>query len=369
MEVIRTVNLKLNLTPDQEKEALATMKLGRDVWNECAAYCFQHKIKSYLTLNKALYHELTKSGLPSAIVQNIERNVTGNAKTTKLSKMVKRKLTLPLGQRSLTVRGDQITFSTIGKRIKTISVIPAWFKKRYTNFSPTYGTLQYKNGTFTLSLICKVVLPATPTSRKVLGIDRGIYSVVATSDGHVEPSQRLRARNRKTLFTTRKLQQKGTKSANRNLKNIFAKQKRFMLDVNHCISKKLVSSVGTLVLENLEGIKKSSKGKKLNRWLSNWTFYALQTLIEYKAEAQNKTVVYINPAHTSQRCSSCGKISKSNRTKNRYSCSCGYKGHSDINAAINIRNKFLSGLCNQSRATSTVQMSSPSTGQSYALVA
>ena len=54
----------------------------------------------------------------------------------------------------------------------------------------------------------------------------------------------------------------------------------------------------------------------------------------HKAEALGLSVVYVNPAYTSQTCSVCGAIGK--RDKHRFSCSCGNRRHADVNASVNI---------------------------------
>ena len=46
---------------------------------------------------------------------------------------------------------------------------------------------------------------------------------------------------------------------------------------------------------------------------------------------------FIPTPYTSQRCSACGLIEKSNRKEEKYSCACGYKEHSDVNGAKNIK--------------------------------
>jgi putative transposase len=48
-------------------------------------------------------------------------------------------------------------------------------------------------------------------------------------------------------------------------------------------------------------------------------------------------VIAVNPAYTSQRCSSCDHVAKDNRHEQRFSCvNCGFTEHADVNAARNI---------------------------------
>jgi transposase len=92
------------------------------------------------------------------------------------------------------------------------------------------------------------------------------------------------------------------------------------------------------VLEDLTGIRKQRKGKKINGWLSNWTFWQLEQFLGYKAEAAGKQVVKVDARYTSQKCSECGMIDKKSRNKSHYKCvGCGHTEHADINAAKNIR--------------------------------
>ncbi|MCJ7490381.1 MAG: transposase [Thermoplasmata archaeon] len=92
-----------------------------------------------------------------------------------------------------------------------------------------------------------------------------------------------------------------------------------------------------MALEKL-GIRRDKRlGRSFNRKLGNWAFGQLQSFIEYKAEGQGKAVIYIDARYTSQRCSRCGDIRKSNRTGLVYRCkACAFELHADLNAARNI---------------------------------
>ncbi len=85
-------------------------------------------------------------------------------------------------------------------------------------------------------------------------------------------------------------------------------------------------------MEDLSGISGDDK------FLKAWTYYDLQQKIQNAADEYGITVLKIEPAHTSQRCSKCGCISPLNRQKQAdFACvECGYQTHADYNAARNI---------------------------------
>ena len=73
----------------------------------------------------------------------------------------------------------------------------------------------------------------------------------------------------------------------------------------------------------------------MNCKLSNWSYYQLEMLLEYKAEALGKTIEHVDARYTSQRCNKCGHIAKGNRkTQSDFRCQeCRYEENADLNAA------------------------------------
>jgi IS605 OrfB family transposase len=117
-----------------------------------------------------------------------------------------------------------------------------------------------------------------------------------------------------------------------------------MKDINHCVSKKLANlpDINKYALEDLTSIRNQRRNKKMNKWMASWAFYQLEQFLAYKSEARGKVVGYVDSRYTSQRCSRCGHQTSTNRKKSRFNCkSCGYREHADINAAYNIRDRYI----------------------------
>jgi len=92
---------------------------------------------------------------------------------------------------------------------------------------------------------------------------------------------------------------------------------------------------GFIAIEDLKGLKESKMHRKSNRRVKRMPFYKFRVALEQIAGQNNTLVVAINPRHTSQRCSRCGIIRKTNNVV--FSCpSCGFECNRDRNASVNI---------------------------------
>jgi IS605 OrfB family transposase len=80
-------------------------------------------------------------------------------------------------------------------------------------------------------------------------------------------------------------------------------------------------------------------GASMRRRLSQWQRGLIRTATERKAQEVGILVVEVNPAYTSQNCSRCGL--RGVRKRHAFTCPfCGHTQHADINAAVNIRNRY-----------------------------
>ena len=254
---------------------------------------------------------------------------------------------------SLDVNSWTVSLSTINGRLHIPLAIGNYQRHLLLDQKPTFATLYFnkRNKTFYLDISIKNDVPdpddLANSDSKIVGVDRGIYNVVATTNNIKISGKEIQHTRRRFKHLRAKLQAKGTKSAKRTLQRLSGKEHRWMKYVNHCISKTLVNSLNpgdTIVFEDLANIRERIKSyrKQANFQISNWAFYQLEQFVEYKALAKGVKVVYIDPKYTSQRCSICGDISKTNRDKHSFRCEqCGHVANADTNAAYNIRSAHL----------------------------
>ena len=193
----------------------------------------------------------------------------------------------------------------------------------------------------------------------VVGIDRGINFLAVSYDSKGKSSffdggkVKHKRAHYKELRT--ELQKRGTASARRRLKKIGQRENRWMNDVNHCVSKALVTnhpSKTLFVLENLKGIRGATeKVRRKERYVSvSWSYYDLEQKLKYKAQRNSCQVINVDPRYTSQCCPKCGHIEKSNRDKKRHKfcCrNCGYRSNDDRIGAMNLFNLGLSWIKEQ----------------------
>ena len=109
----------------------------------------------------------------------------------------------------------------------------------------------------------------------------------------------------------------------------------------HQVSRGLVDKYDQLFFEDIK-IENLVKNGNLSKSIYDQGWSKLVGFVEYKSRCDGKTFLKVNPAYTSQTCSSCGKRKKLSLKERTYECvSCGLNMDRDHNAAINILNKGL----------------------------
>ena len=187
---------------------------------------------------------------------------------------------------------------------------------------------------------------------RTLGVDLGVKypAYVCLNDDtykreHIGEALELIKQRKQYQERRRRTQQqlknvKGGKGRYKKLKNLNRLsecERNFAKTYNHMISKRIVEFAKKHKCEfiNMENLTKEGFSDSI---LRNWSYYELQSMVEYKADRIGIKVRYINPAYTSQTCSRCGHIDKENRqTQEKFICTkCGFELNADHNASINI---------------------------------
>ena len=343
----RTVSIKINAP----KQFLAYLEVCATIFNRYVDWCFDNKTYNKNKAHKELYSLFRKDypDVPSAIIQSLRDSALESVKALKFKFKPTKKPTshVRYDKRTISLKKDNLSISWSGSRLKQQIKLPKFFTDRYVDWKFQAATIGYDKfkKCFKANLIFESNTPSSKLPNKSIGVDRGLYNIVSLSDGFRYASNQIRKNKRECLFLKKQLQAKGSQSAKRKLKRLSGYEKRFSLNENHKIAKQLVTMpYDIFVLEDLKGIhKQKSKGKIINKWLSNWSFWQLEQLLTYKAEALGKQIVKVDARYTSQKCSRCSLIDKSNRKGSHYVCErCGYREHADVNAAKNIRNNFIS---------------------------
>ena len=196
--------------------------------------------------------------------------------------------------------------------------------------------------------------------RAPIGIDVGISSVVAMSNGVVVRGESL-DRRKKKLNRKKHLQRKvarakpGSNSRKKTVLQLSKECQRLKEREHgrlHELSARIIKEVSSnLIVEDLNirsmtktGSRRSKKG--LNRSLLEQKWNGLMHMLSYKAESAGGMLLKVPPHNTSQTCSVCFgkpnvKIGLNERT---YRCGhCGHEEDRDVNAAKNILRAGLTG--------------------------
>lgn len=340
-----TVKVKLLPTPEQKESLTKTMEIFNDACNYISKIAFKEKKFGQVALHKLCYREVRKKfNLSAQFTIRAIGKVKDSyryKKNRKTLHIFKKHSALVYDNRILSFRGlDTVSILSIDGRFK-IPIVFGSYAKLEQRRVRGQADLIYQKGNLYLCLV--VELPnGTPIEPKgILGIDMGIVNLATTSDGQTFSGKEVDKVRKKTAKLRRVLQKRGTKSAKRHLKKLSGRERCFKRNINHTISKQIVSlAKGTqraIALEDLNGFRVTVR-KSQREQFGKWAFGELRRFIEYKAKLAGVPVIFVNPQNTSRACSQCGYVAKSNRkSQSLFSCpKCGLKINADFNAAKNI---------------------------------
>ena len=185
---------------------------------------------------------------------------------------------------------------------------------------------------------------ALPQVDKAVGIDAGITSLIATSDGEKIANPKHFKRLRYKLRQAQKVLSRRVKGSNnrekarREVARIQAAVADARKDFLHKLTTRLVRENQTLAVEDLS-VKNMLKNHKLAAAIADASWAELVRQLEYKCQWYGRTLVKIDRWFpSSKRCGNCGHVvDKLSLDVREWDCpECGTHHDRDINAAQNI---------------------------------
>ena len=197
-------------------------------------------------------------------------------------------------------------------------------------------------GKWFVCLSCEVEPQPLPQSTEAVGVDVGLKSIIATSDGGSVPAPTFLRKKEKELARTQRRLCEAPKGSREHAKRrkavakVHERIKNKRSNFAHQESRKLVNRYGIIAVEDL-CVNRMNKNHCLAKSIMDAAWTDLTNKLTYKAEWAGRTVVRVDPAHTSQDCSSCGHRQVMPLSKRVYDCpNCGLSLDRDTNAAKNI---------------------------------
>ncbi|MDM8556430.1 transposase [Desulfococcaceae bacterium HSG7] len=329
-----TVNLKYANTGKLQKVHTTAIEYQRVVNLFIDSLWKQKQFSGKFVKNTAVESWLS-ARLRQAAAKQALAIVKSQRKKKKKSKPKFNKLVMDLDSRFVTVTQDlENTFDVwvhlacIGNRI--ILNLPS---RKHTHINKLIGDEWLLKGSARLRITdkgCFIDLffqkkpPAIKSEGKPKAIDIGYKKLIVSSDGE--------------FLGDNKIYEKiaGKKQGSKAFKRALAERDNL---VNASCNLLDLSDTKALYAEDLKNVKHKSKGKirkSFNNKLARWVYPKVLSKLALTCEEQGILFKKVPPQYTSQRCSSCEAICKSNRRGEIYKCACGNIMDADLNASLNI---------------------------------
>ena len=341
MGVHLSIKAKLVMASSAAQELKSTMEEFNRACNTLSELAFQQDLHRRYDIHHEGYRLIRKeTSLPAQHVVNAIAKVSA-VYTRDQNKWHQFKLhsSVRYDAKSMTLSQDCQTASLTvcpKGRVTGRLQMSAKMRKQLRQGKLGPAELVYRKGNFYLHISITIPAPEVKQPQGSLGVDLGFSRVAVTSDEKFHTAKNIRHKKACYKRTRRSLQANGSKSAKRALKRVSGRERRFVADTNHCVSKQIVADAKAndqrIVLEDLNGIRETGKAKCVHKW----SFAELQQMIRYKAARAGVEVVIVSPRYTSQTCSRCLHLGVRPSQSNFQCRDCGYQINADLNGAKSI---------------------------------
>jgi putative transposase len=246
--------------------------------------------------------------------------------------------------------GDGLTIRK-SHRLGVVGV-PGEIKVRWHREMPPgaklgHAVISRKAGKWFVCFQAEFEAETAPRTGPAVGIDLGLHSLIATSEGEtIQAPQFARKaaaalrRHQRALARCKRCSNRRRKAKAR-LAVVAAKVANQRRDFAHKLSRSLVGRYGLIAFEdlNLTGLKRGM----LARSVHDAAWSQIVQFVRYKAEGADTEVVLVDPRGTSQECPGCGEIRAKRLSERRHVCACGCDLDRDVAAARIVLQRATSG--------------------------
>lgn len=219
-----------------------------------------------------------------------------------------------------------ITLTSIGNKIKL--VIPFKKTKHFNRLLDKGAILKNFMSISTEYITFYMEIPDATTKEEgtTIGIDIGMTSILSTSDG-TQINEDSHGHSLQSICAKLSCKKKGSKG--------FAKATKHRDNfIRWSLNQIKFDNIKHIKIERIRNLRYK---KRTSRLLQGWISSQILNYIKEKAQENGVRISELSPSYTSQRCSKCGWVRKSNRDGKTFTCrNCGFTADSDLNAAINI---------------------------------
>jgi putative transposase len=205
-------------------------------------------------------------------------------------------------------------------------------------------TVRRQAGKWLVVFACEYEPEPLPMSDLAVGIDLGLKSFAALSDGSFVENPKFFHKDEAALAKAARKQAKTAKRskkrqrANKVLSRIHERIRNRRHNFVHQLSRRIINKFSLIAVEKLN-VKGMVKNHFLAKSISDSAWSMFRSVLTHKAESAGRKLFEVNPAYTSQDCHLCGYRAKKKLSDRWHLCPiCGASLDRDTNAAINILN-------------------------------
>ncbi len=353
MMAIRSWKFRIYPTKEQEKELKHYFYECKNLWNFLLEHTKQYyeKTNKFPTRKQLYVITKKKTKLFSQVSQNVADKLVKSLKGMIATKKKGKKAGFP--RFKPIERMKSFTYPQFGFKLNeqlSLSKIGEIQIKKHRELKGKIKTLTIKrmpSGKWFAIFTAELEVISKHNKGQKVGMDLGIEHFGHLSNDSIitNPRHLKKAENKlkqaQKLLSGKNKGSKNRKKAKLRVARAHEKVTNNRRDFLHKASRKLANSYSLIAMEDLN-VNGLSKGF-LAKHVLDCSWAEFRGMLHYKAEEAGSEVVFVDPAHTSQECSSCGLIRKKTLAERWHNCSCGTSMHRDLNAAKNILKKATGG--------------------------